>query len=129
MDAKIVAKRKKPDLGKSNNTMWGRMYPEVGLLEFILTDDPIYAVTVIEVKHDYVVVLDATDLSPDKKKSTASKNEPRGDSDSEWDLPAFKVGDLLSGDVVIYDEDMDEGAMCFFFSKVWLRPGLAPLVL
>ena len=55
----------------------------------------------IEVKNAYVI-LDSTDLSPDKDKSTPSKDKPDGDSGSDWDLPDFKVGDLQSGDVVNY---------------------------
>ena len=69
-------------------------------------DDPISGVVVSEVQNTNVV-LDSTELSPEKDKSTAPKNQQDGDSDSHWDLLGFKVGDLPSGDVVYHDEEKD----------------------
>ena len=94
--------------------MWGRMYPEVGILDLMKIDDPISETTVLEVR-DTCVVLDGEELSPDqdeKDKSTASKDKADGGSESDWGPPEFMKGDLQSGEVVTGDKDKDE---------VWVR--------
>ena len=71
-------------------------------LDLITVDDPVEC-PVIEIRDRYVIV-DGTDIdykSTDPRSSSAESDEKQGEEenpadDEPWDLPALKVGDIIS---------------------------------